>query len=97
MLCGFVTEEAAGHLSSFFRELGVVVHDLHVVELLSVLQDFCFQTVQLALECQTLLLKWNRWEKGGIERERTENMDVKRERGFWIMKGCDHKRTAATL
>lgn len=36
-------------------------------------------------------------EKGRIERERTKNMDVKRERGFWIMKGCDHKRTAATL
>lgn len=46
------------HLGSFFRKLGVIVHDLHVVQLLSVLQDFCFQTVQLALESQTLLLKW---------------------------------------
>lgn len=50
-------EEGTGHLSSFFRELGVTIHDLQVVKLLSVLQDLCFQTVQLALVGQTLLLK----------------------------------------
>lgn len=54
--CKFVAEEAAGHLSSFFRELGFAVHDLQVVKFLSVLQDFCFLIVQLALESQTLLL-----------------------------------------
>lgn len=52
-----LAEEVAGHLSSFFRELGVIIHDLQVVKLLSVLQNFSFQTVQLALESQTLLLK----------------------------------------
>ena len=55
--CKFMAEEAGSHLSSFFRELGFAVHDLQVVMFLSVLQDFCFQTVQLALESQTLLLR----------------------------------------
>lgn len=61
--CGLVTEEAADHLGCFFRELGVVVHDLHVVEFRSVLQDFCLQTVQLALKCQALLLKRSQWDR----------------------------------
>lgn len=57
------------YLSSFFGELGIVIHDLQVVKLLSMLQDLCFQTVQLALVSQTLLLKSWMCKSEGRERK----------------------------
>lgn len=57
-------EVVTRHLGSLFGELGIVVHGLQAVELLSVLQDFCFQTVQLAGVSETLLL-WS-GERGKV-------------------------------
>lgn len=53
----FQHEDSAGHLRSLFGDLSLIVEDLHLVKLLSVLQDFCLQTIQNALEGQTLLLR----------------------------------------
>ncbi len=52
-----VTEEVAGHLSSFFSELSSVIRGLHFMERLHLLLDFCFLTVNLIPKSQTLLLK----------------------------------------
>lgn len=49
--------KTSGHLGSLFGDLSLIVEDLHLVKLLSVLQDFCLQTIQNALESQTLLLR----------------------------------------
>lgn len=77
------------HLCSFFRDPGVVVHDLHLVELLTVLQDFCFQAVQQALESQTLLLKW--WGREVRDGKRKDRKYRCKERS------AEDKRSAATM
>lgn len=44
--------------------MGVVVHGLHVVQLFSVPQDLCLQTVKPPLECQALVLERGEGRKG---------------------------------